>query len=446
MEGNPSTASAAVLADPEEEAFSPLVPVSSVHDFGSQCNLRPLHRSSAVQAQPKMVSVGTQTKTSAPSTSPVHSDDDSSSLFMDEPDDVLWTPEGEKTSDSSEEETLHETPPDHIAADKFIVCRSQLMSLFTICPACSGKTQGNVEKQEGTFLKVKQVCAACGYQRFWQNQPMLHRNMPACNLLLSGAIHFSGCMATQTIRMLKLFGLQCITVNTFFRHQRLYTIPTVIKAWQNEQAGIIRDLKEMSGGLILSGDCRSDSPGHCAKYGTYSLIEDRINKVLDVQLVQSSEVPSSSWCELEGLKRSIRFLTAQNMQVSALITDRNRQVAKWVREELCSKGTNHFFDIWHIGKSVGKALDAAAKDRDCEDLKLWRPAVINHLYWTAASTPNGDADVMEAKWKSMVNHVQDIHVHDTPTFPCCAHLPLEGETRNKAWLEPGSTVAVNWRV
>ena len=31
---------------------------------------------------------------------------------------------------------------------------------------------------------------------------------------------------------------------------------------------------------------RSDSPGHCAKYGTYSLIEDRINKVLDLQLVQ----------------------------------------------------------------------------------------------------------------------------------------------------------------
>lgn len=48
---------------------------------------------------------------------------------------------------------------------------------------------------------------------------------------------------------------------------------------------------------------------------------------------------------------------------------------------------------------LGKALDAAAKERDCEDLKLWRPAVINHLYWTAASTPDGDADVMEDKWK-----------------------------------------------
>ncbi|XP_048054275.1 uncharacterized protein LOC125273057 [Megalobrama amblycephala] len=49
---------------------------------------------------------------------------------------------------------------------------------------------------------------------------------------------------------------------------------------------------------------------------------------------------------------------------------------------------------------------------------------------------------MEAKWKSMVNYVQDIHQHGTPTFPCCAHPPLEGEARNKEWLEPGSTVAV----
>ncbi|XP_077089981.1 uncharacterized protein LOC143741596 isoform X2 [Siphateles boraxobius] len=141
-------------------------------------------------------------------------------------------------------------------------------------------------------------------------------------------------MATQTIRMLKLFGLQCISASTFFHHQRLYTIPTIMQAWQNEQRGIIRELKEIGGGLILSGDFRSDSPGHCAKYGTYSLIEDRINKVLDIQLVQSSEVPSSTWCEIEGLKRSVRFLKDQGMQVSALITDRNRQVAKWIREEL----------------------------------------------------------------------------------------------------------------
>ncbi|XP_059361052.1 uncharacterized protein LOC132098844 [Carassius carassius] len=332
-----------------------------------------------------------------------------------------------------------ESLSDPNAVDKFIVCQRQLLSLFTVCPACCGETQGRIMHPEGTFIKVKQACGTCGYERYWQNQEKVQRNMPACNLLLSGAIHFSGCMATQTIRMLKLFGLQCISPGTFFRHHRYYTIPTIVQAWRNEQSGIIRELKETGGGLILSGDCRSDSPGHCAKYGSYSLIEDRINKVLDVQLVQSSEVPSSSWCELEGLKRSMQFLMDQDMQVSALITDRNRQVAKWVREKMCSEGTKHFFDVWHIGKSVQKALDAAAKERDCEDLKLWRPAIINHLYWTAASTPTGDPDEMQAKWQSMINHVQDIHEHSSLAFTSCAHPPLEGEARNKEWLEPGTT-------
>lgn len=32
--------------------------------------------------------------------------------------------------------------------------------------------------------------------------------------------------------------------------------PKIVQVWQNEQAGIIKDLNEMGGGLILSGDCR----------------------------------------------------------------------------------------------------------------------------------------------------------------------------------------------
>ncbi|XP_077091529.1 uncharacterized protein LOC143742526 [Siphateles boraxobius] len=109
-----------------------------------------------------MVSVGTQTErfekpTSTPLPSPVHSDDESSSVFMDKPGDMSWIPEGEMRSDSSDEEPQQESHPDLNAADKFIVCQSQLMSLFTICPTCYGETQGNVEKQEGTFVKIKQV-------------------------------------------------------------------------------------------------------------------------------------------------------------------------------------------------------------------------------------------------------------------------------------------------
>ncbi|KAJ4928897.1 hypothetical protein JOQ06_004519 [Pogonophryne albipinna] len=101
------TASDAGLIDPEQEVVSPLVPQpTSVLHCGSQCNLRPFHRSSAVQVQPRMVSVGCQTESPLPS--PAHSDDESSSVTMDHPGDMPWSPEEEMMSESSDEEPSKE--------------------------------------------------------------------------------------------------------------------------------------------------------------------------------------------------------------------------------------------------------------------------------------------------------------------------------------------------
>lgn len=61
-----------------------------------------------------MVSVGTQTerfekRTSTPLASPVHSNTESSSVFMDEAGDMSWIPE-EEMSESSDEELSKEPP------------------------------------------------------------------------------------------------------------------------------------------------------------------------------------------------------------------------------------------------------------------------------------------------------------------------------------------------
>uniref|UniRef100_A0AAV2KG27 Transposase n=2 Tax=Knipowitschia caucasica TaxID=637954 RepID=A0AAV2KG27_KNICA len=442
-----------IMNEPDEDFTTDSLPRTI--DQALQCNIRLPYRSSDVQVKPTLISIGTQTEEDIHSTTmainhvtstPVKNDeeDEQSSFDFDSHQwDSSWSIEEEEMdTDTSEEEAQDEEQRNTKFADKFIVCESQLLSLFAVCPQCSEETQRKVKHQQGTFIKVEQICSACGFEREWQNQPKMHKYMPLCNLMLSGAIHFSGCMPTQALRMLGLLGVQCISVRTFFRHQQLYTIPTIIGTWKNKQAQILNQLKAKEGGLILAGDCRSDSPGHCAKFGTYTVIEERINKVLDLQLVQSSEVPNSNWCELEGLKRTINLLSKEKISVSTLVTDRNRQVAKWVREKLCPEGTKHFFDIWNVSKGLKKALDAASKEQHCEDLALWKAAVINHLYWTAASTPDGNPEVLEAKWTSLVNHVQDIHTHKSPWFPVCAHPPLEGETREKQWLEPGSLVSI----
>ena len=59
---------------------------------------------------------------------------------------------------------------------------------------------------------------------------------------------------------------------TFYRQQREYLQPTVFTMWGEEQDQLLRILAGMTGGLVLAGDGRSDSPGHCAKYGGFNTI------------------------------------------------------------------------------------------------------------------------------------------------------------------------------
>lgn len=53
--------------------------------------------------------------------------------------------------------------------------------------------------------------------------------------------------------------------------------------------------------LVLGGDGRADSPGHCAKYGSYSTIDLEQGIVVDIQLVQSNQVKNSNAMEKRGL-------------------------------------------------------------------------------------------------------------------------------------------------
>lgn len=71
--------------------------------------------------------------------------------------------------------------------------------------------------------------------------------------------------------------------------------------------------------MVLGGDARCDSMGHCAKYVSYTLIELDVNKVLTVQLVQNNESGGSYGMELEGLKRCCRDI--EGYRVKAVVTD-----------------------------------------------------------------------------------------------------------------------------
>lgn len=77
-----------------------------------------------------------------------------------------------------------------------------------------------------------------------------------------------------------------------------------------------------------------------------------------------------------------------------------------------------------------KKLVAASKKKCNEDISPWIQCIQNHMYYVASSTPDGDSDQMEAKWKMLPLHIQNIH-------STCSHPPYADDSPQQLWIKPG---------
>lgn len=316
---------------------------------------------------------------------------------------------------------------------KYIVYETCLMELFEVCATCKRACLVKT-KRLGTFLSVDQICNHCEYSRSWKSQPLLD-NTPAGNIQLSTAVYISGASFFKVQRVFKAMRLQMFLYDTFRRHARMFVEPAIVHTWKRSQEVMLQQLSQDEK-VILGGDMRADSPGHCAKYGSYTIMDLNTNTIVDLQLIQSNEVGGSSYMEKEGPKRSLSLLRARDVNIDCIVTDRHPQIQKFLREE----SVTQFYDVWHMEKGLSKKVDKISKKKDCQKLKRWIPAIRNHMYWTAASSKTGPERV--AKWTSLLNHVRDVDVHDDPIFPKCLHTIQKTRDKSK-WLSAGTPAFYN---
>ncbi|KAK7475855.1 hypothetical protein BaRGS_00032905 [Batillaria attramentaria] len=233
----------------------------------------------------------------------------------------------------------------------------------------------------------------------WDSQPFI-KDIPAGNLLMSSSILFSGALPSKVFRFLHHFNVAAISDDAFFDHQSAFVCPSIDMVWHRFRNEYITFMRERCQPLVLGGDGRADTPGHSAKFGTYSLLDMDIMKVVDVQLVQSNVAGGSVKMELKGLQDSIQSLADAGLTVGQLVTDRHPSIIKWVREHM--QGTQHSFDVWHVVKGLKKKLLKLACEKECGALQQWIKYICNHLYW---------------------------------------HPDLEGEERNKNWIKAGTKLS-----
>lgn len=54
--------------------------------------------------------------------------------------------------------------------------------------------------------------------------------------------------------------------------------------------------------------------------------------------------------EKEGLVRGVQLLKKKRFKIGTLVTDRHKQIAKWLREN--EPHIDHRYDVWHMAKCM----------------------------------------------------------------------------------------------
>jgi hypothetical protein len=84
---------------------------------------------------------------------------------------------------------------------------------------------------------------------------------------------------------------------------------------------------------------------------------------------------------------------------------------------------------------VTKVLSKLAKEKDSEELLNWVKPCVNHLYWSATSTTDGNGQVIWAKFESFLQHIIGVHKNlPNPLFNQCAH---KENLEERTWLDKG---------
>lgn len=314
----------------------------------------------------------------------------------------------------------------------FIVFWTSLVQLLKHCILCHASAVVKHVKSVGSALSVTLYCSN-GHSSIWRSQPYCSRYYEG-NVKLAACVLFSSNTYMRLTKFFNLAGIRWVSKTSYYELHKKYLIGVTNEAWLREKSSIEESIK-LHGNCILSGDGRCDSPGHNAKYLTYSLLDQLSKKIVSISITQVTEAGNSNRMELFGFKKVLDSITLAGLKAEQITTDRHVQIKKYMREE--QPKINHQFDVWHVCKNIKKKLSSAAKKSSCKELHAWIKSITNHFWWSCATCEN-DAILLREKWTSVIFHVQNIHYfHENEKFKKCEH-PRIPKAKKKQWLHPTS--------
>ncbi|KAK7124653.1 hypothetical protein R3I94_018890 [Phoxinus phoxinus] len=131
------------------------------------------------------------------------------------------------------------------------------------------------------------------------------------DFMLSSNILLSRNNYRKVALLFKFMSMGMVTESTFYRIQDAYCIEPVQEYWDKTRAEVLDRLRQ-NDHVVLLGDGRMDSPGHCAQYCTYTTIEQDSRDVVHIVSVDKRETNLNSVImEKECFVRTMNALSSR---------------------------------------------------------------------------------------------------------------------------------------
>ncbi|XP_063293594.1 uncharacterized protein LOC134578547 [Pelobates fuscus] len=346
-----------------------------------------------------------------------------------------------ETSDLAENQGYESSAEYFVIENKFIIfesCLDELLKSFAKCnneEYCDSKIIRIEKKIQGTLLIIYTECEQKHTCLLWRSQPMINKRSVG-NLLASAALLFSGSHFAKVSEFFKMLKVPFISESLHYRFQNTFLFPIINLYHKKDRDATLDNFKGTA--VCLSGDAQCDSPGFCAKYCTYTLIEEETQKIVECNVIQVSEATSSVTMESKAFRRSVDTLLADGVKIGILATDRHIGIRKIMRENY--PFIIHQFDVWHFCKSMTNKLNSLTRQQMYKELSPWKTSIINHM-WASCSLCKGNVSLLKERWESILHHIINEHSWENDGREIsCDHLPILETERPRRWLRKDTSV------
>ena len=199
---------------------------------------------------------------------------------------------------------------------------------------------------KGTALCVKLLCEE-RHSSSWFSQPKMN-GIYLGNILTAASVAFGGSTFSQFQSFANVMKLQSMSERSFLALRRKYVYPTINFTYKSYLKCLIDESKSRQN-IEVSGDGRCVSPGHNAKYCTYSIMDQLTSKILHFHVVTVRETSSSNAMELHGRIKVLEKIAEFGIEVDCLTTADHPSIKKYLKNPSKPK---HQLDVWHKGKNI----------------------------------------------------------------------------------------------